>query len=54
MPTTKEKSKQFAFIMTIDEHRMLFELAKQDGRLAAGWLRYAIRICYRDRKRRSG
>jgi len=45
-PTTDAKPKQFAFIMSTEEHEMLQELAEADGRSASGWLRQAIRVAH--------
>jgi hypothetical protein len=42
MPVTEKKPKQFSFILTEDEHRMLSGLAEADGRSAANWLRMVI------------
>jgi|HubBroStandDraft_2_1064218.scaffolds.fasta_scaffold84563_2 hypothetical protein len=49
MPTTESLSKQFALIMSEDEHRMLTELAERDGRSAASWIRVAIQVAYERR-----
>ena len=53
MPTTPGKPKQFAFILSEDEHRMLQELAEDDGRSAANWLRMIIRREHEQRPPRS-
>jgi hypothetical protein len=46
MPTSNDKPKQFSFILTADEHRMLQVLAEADDRSAANWLRLVIRREY--------
>jgi hypothetical protein len=42
MPVTEKKPRQFSFILTDAEHRMLNDLAEADGRSAANWLRMVI------------
>jgi hypothetical protein len=52
MPPTRDKPKQFAFILTEAEHRMLHSLASADDRSAANWLRKIIRREYTQLKAR--
>jgi hypothetical protein len=41
-PTSAEKSRQFSFTLSEEEHKMLLELAREDNRSAANWIRYQI------------
>ena len=45
-PTSEAKSKQFAFTLSEEELGMLQELAEQDDRSAAGWIRHTIRVAH--------
>lgn len=44
---TKKMTRQFTFVLSDQDRKMLSELARADGRTASGWIRYHIREAHR-------
>jgi hypothetical protein len=48
-PTSSEKPKGFSFTLSEKEHQMLLQMANDENRSAANWIRSVIQRLYNER-----